>query len=242
MASSHAYAWTFRSTLAVIITALTLTVAPTVAAHHTEDEYGRRGYVWLQYWYNGTIWVTSTNCNPREAAAYDNVLNSTAGKPEFVNRWSAGIKLIQKTCDGEVTTQIDIKIKYTNFCTEFGSDWCDVWGRNISDKAEASWCALWNKPHPCGSHPSHVYVNNPKWNDSSRSQEWKEHLIAHETGHSLGIAHHCKDINGNPEDAIMNTPVGEGSSCTVANWENITGWKPSDRQAHKNVYPNWQGP
>lgn len=218
--------WRLSSTAGILLAAFCLGTAPAASAH-IEGQYGQRGYIWLQYYWNGTIWVTSTDCNNRELGAYDRILSSTAGKPEFANRWSDGLVLVQKRCDGVVGTQIDIKIIYEDVVASW-------WGYNDSDRAPSSWCAMWDVPHPCGSHPSRVHIKLSSW--QNHGDMWRERLIMHETGHSLGIAHHCAD------DSIMNTPAGNGPACTEANWTDVMVWKAHDRDAHVNVYPNWKGP
>jgi hypothetical protein len=79
----------------------------------------------------------------------------------------------------------------------------------------------------CGSHHELIKIDLPDWN--SHGLLWREKLIVHETGHSLGLDHLCPHA-----DSVM---------CdNTSNWTATMTWQPLDRLHYVNVYPNWQGP
>lgn len=134
-------------------------------------------------------------------------------------------------CDGTVTRYIDIELSYepaSNFVTDSGATYG---GYNVSYKASSSWCDLWGKNHPCGSHPSIVHLNRSRFDTTSYSDQYRRRLIMHETGHSFGLAHHCSS------DSIMNDGT---SGCNGGAWTNINGYQQTDRDGIINIYPNWK--
>lgn len=54
----------------------------------------------------------------------------------------------------------------------------------------------------------------------------------HETGHSLGLAHHCQG------DSIMNC----GGSCNNGRWLQVMSYQPTDRNGINDVYAYWPYP
>jgi hypothetical protein len=198
-------------------------------ASHVYGTYGNRGYAWLARYYDVDVWVTSDYCNTAEVDAFTAVTNSTAGTTEFNARWPSGLRMTRDTCDGVVTNTIDISLDYSDFCQTHGC--ATHGGENHSTLAPSSWCSYWGHPYPCGSHPSVVHMNQPKFLNTS--DVGRRRLIMHETGHSHGLAHHCSG------DSIMNDGT---SGCNGGRWSVVTGYLATDRQGILNVYPGWQYP
>jgi len=217
-----------------LLLGLLLAAAPAAVALST---YPQKGFLWLRYYSNGELWVSSTNCNNWELSAFDKIRTSTAGTTQFAGHWPQGLKLIQKRCDGVVRDSTDIKIIYVKF-TDQHPQYTEAWGDNHSDRAPEEWCRMFGKRYPCGTHIARVHIDSNDWNDSGRSAAWREHLLSHETGHSVGMPHHCFDESGNPEDSIMNTPLGEGSACTSANWNDVIGYQAVDRARVVTIHTN----
>lgn len=219
-----------NATMSVVVVLLgTVLATGPVLGNHIYDTYGDRGYVWLAHYNDfGFFSVTSDNCNDREPGAFNRIENSTAGTSEFSTRWPSGIRMTQFSCTGTVTEAIDIKIAYSDFDVTHGGS--TAAGENHSTLAPSSWCAIWPSApdYPCGSHPSKVHINLDFWNGASNTS--RERLIMHETGHSMGLAHHCSS------DSIMN----DGSlGCNSGSWTQVMVYKPTDRTGVKNVYPCW---
>lgn len=144
------------------------------------------------------------------------------------DRWPSGINLSNHRCDGVVTDSMDIKLDYDpNFATTHGN----YGGENHSQLAPSSWCAAYvGAPYPCGYHPSIVHLNRSRFTSSSYSVEYRQRLIMHETGHSLGLSHHCSS------DAIMNDGT---SSCNSGRWTQVMGYQATDRAGIRAIYPGW---
>ncbi len=229
---------TRRLTLFGLIAALVIPLIITAGmrdaqANHIVDTYRGRGYVWFAAYDDfAYLDVTSDNCNPNELDAYNRVETTTVG--EFPSRWPSGIRFNreeQHKCDGTVTFNVDIRLSYepeSHFTYEDGTHYG---GYNFSFDAPASWCDLFNKNYPCGSHPSVAHLNQSRFTDSSYSDHYRRRLIMHETGHSLGLAHHCNS------DSIMNDG---GSGCNGGAFTNINGYQPTDIEGVRSIYPNWK--
>ncbi len=125
----------------------------------------------------------------------------------------------------------DIRITYSDFdVTHNGGNFP---GENHSVLALESYCDAWDNPYKCGYHPSKVHINNDMWVSHNSNTNWQERLLMHETGHSLGLAHHCTS------DSIMN----DGSSgCNGAAWTSVMVYKPTDRAGIVDTFPNWAYP
>lgn len=209
--------------------ALLSLLTPTASADHVQDTYRQRGYIWFAHFQDNAIaWVSSDNCNPRELEAYGRTEATTAG--EFPARWPRGIRMSRHDdhpCDGHITPSVDIEIVYEP-SSNFNNN--SYGGYNVSILAKESWCEIWNRRHPCGTHPSYVHLNQARFGNSPYSDHYRRRLIMHETGHSLGMAHHCST------DAIMNDGT---SDCNGGAWTNINGYRQPDLDAIHNVYPNW---
>lgn len=151
--------------------------------------YPSRGYATLSKdgGYGNAIFATSNNCNDSEPNAFIKVRSSTEYSTEM-SRWPLGLIPQQSTCTGTVANDIDIFLDYSDWSVTHPGDTTSG-GENHSTAAPSDYCAWKNVPYPCGSHPSTVHINLTKWN--SKTTQWQERLIMHETSHSLGLAHHC---------------------------------------------------
>jgi hypothetical protein len=203
-------------------------------ADHRYNEYGYRGYTWFATFNDyATADVTSDNCNGREVDAYQAVLDSTAGKSYMNSRWPSGIRFRRAyghECDGTVTNSVDIRLDYrADFSTE--AEHGNYGGENHSFLASSSWCDTMNSNYPCGSHPSVVHLNKARWTSDSYSHAYRQRLIMHETGHSLGLAHHCS------ADSIMNDGT---SDCNGGAWTSTMKYLETDRKGIYNIYPDWR--
>lgn len=205
------------------------------SANHVLDTYPDRGYGWAARYYDYFFLdVSSDNCNPAELDAFERVLDSTSSASgDFNDRWPRGINLERASsgpCNGTVSGFTDIKLAYSDFCDTHG---CGTFGgENHSTLAPTSYCNTYQAGHyPCGSHPSRVHINHPKYQNTS--QLGKARLIMHETGHSLGLGHHCTS------DSIMNDGT---SGCNGGAWTSVMVYKVTDRAGILGVYPGWQYP
>ena len=217
------------ATLVALSASAFLVLASGAFASHVYGTYGNRGYAWLARFYDVDVWVTSDYCNQAELDAFTAVRNSTAGTTEFNDRWPSGLRMERMSCDGVVDNTIDISLDYSDFKVTHGG--ATHGGENHSTLAPSSFCAYWGHPYPCGSHPSVVHMNQPKFLNTSDAG--RRRLIMHETGHSHGLAHHCTG------DSVMNDGT---SGCNGGRWLVVTGYLATDRQGIRNVYPNWQYP
>ncbi len=211
--------------LAVAAIATSIAGAPAIA-YHSNPNYGARGYVFLAHWQDtARLWITS-GCTATEDSAFERVRASTAGTSEFSTRWPSGIRMAHGRCDSEVTYNMDIKIVYDDWTHSHPSK--NAAGENHSVDAPRSWCDLWGSGgvnYPCGSHPSKVHVNTDWWNGQPSLS--RQRLLMHETGHSLGLDHHCES------NSIMN----DGSlTCNNASWTSVMTYKATDRDGIYNMY------
>lgn len=219
--------------IALIVPVLVAAVTVDAQANHIIDTYRDRGYVWFATYDDfAYLDITSDNCNQNELDAYNRVLASTVG--EFPNKWPAGIRFNredQHKCDGTVTFNVDIRLSYEPASHFVRADGSSYGGYNVSFSASKSWCDLFNKNYPCGTHPSVVHLNNSRFNDNAYSDHYRRRLIMHETGHSLGLGHHCSS------DSIMNDG---GGGCNGGAFTNINGYQATDIEGIRDIYPNWK--
>lgn len=214
------------------LVALIAASALPVQADHINDTYRQRGYFIPAIGTSFAIATTSDNCNARELGAYDRVDASTTGATWIQGRWPQGISMSRNSgdpCNGNVTRGVDIFLDYQPRATWDSMHSTNAGGENHSTLAPSSFCAYWLVNSPCGSHPSTVHVNLDKW--GTTSDLGKERLIMHETGHSLGLAHHCTS------DSIMNDG---GSACNGGKWLDVMVYKSTDREGIWKIYPNWK--
>jgi hypothetical protein len=188
-----------------------------VFANHAKGTYPSVGHLWMSTvtGYAGLIYTSSDNCNSQETGAYARIKNSTEGYSEMPD-WSNGIDMRQYTCDGTWNNYTDIVIEYLNHP--------DSGGENHDTLNSSSYCSFWGESHPCGVR-STVHVDETWWNNASNDS--RERLIMHETGHSFGLSHHCS------EDAIMNDGT---SGCNGGKWTSVMEYKSTDRTGIDNVY------
>lgn len=216
-----------RIGLVVAVAVLALAVSPALAYHHG-GTYGNKGYIWVaRFFDNAIIWVTSDMCNDRELGAYDRVENSTAGTTQFQDRWPSGLRWYRHGCDGVADDLTDIKIHYSDWDLD-GHNGANHWGENHFHKAPQEWCDLWDAPYPCGAHPSNVHINLDQWN--THVDTWRERLLMHETGHSMGLGHHCTSLS------IMNDGTDDCGGWTALVYTS------TDRDGFRSIYPGWQYP
>lgn len=224
-----------RHTIAAIVLVLAALAGAsgTATASNITGTYGSRGYTWLARYYDmsaGFEVVTSNYCTLAEKDALARIRSSTAGTAEFAGRWPSGLQVIRSdACDGLVNAYVDIALSYSDFCATHA---CGTYGgENHSILAPSSWCSIWGARYPCGSHPSVVHLNKPKYLNTASAG--RQRLIMHETGHSQGLDHHCAG------DSIMN----DGSSgCNGGRWLDVMGYRPTDRAGIRNVFPCWRCP
>jgi hypothetical protein len=220
--------------LAVVagMAAAAFSISSDAFGNHITGTYGSRGYTWLARYSDmagGQEWITSNYCTASELDGINDVRNSTAGTSEFAGKWPSGLRMNRNDCTGTVTQYIDISLDYSDFCVTHG---CGTYGgENHSTLAPSSWCAVWGAPYPCGSHPSVVHLNKPKWLNTSNQGRRREFM--HETGHSQGLDHHCS------ADSIMNDGT---SGCNGGRWLQVTGYLATDRQGIVNVFPGFMYP
>lgn len=207
--------------LATTIFSMALTPMFAAKADHHKSPFPNSGLLWMSAKknYAGSVWVTSDNCNSAEIGAYDAIRNSTRYMFEM-NRWYwTGINMSQYRCDGEYSPTADLKITYSN-------SYSASWGiNNDGALAAPSFCAFWGVSYPCGVRPT-VTMNKPVWNTLSEAN--RRRLIMHETGHSLGLNHHCN------ADSIMNDGT---SGCNGGRWGQVTGYLLTDRFGINAIYP-----
>ncbi len=217
--------------LSLIVVLIAASALP-VRANHIVSTYRQRGYFIPATGTSFAIATTSDNCNARELAAYNRVATSTTGATWIQGRWPQGINIYRNSgdpCNGNVTRGVDIFLDYQPRATWDANHSTNAGGENHSSPAPQSFCDYWRVNSPCGSHPSTVHVNWDKW--GTTSDLGKERLIMHETGHSLGLDHHCTS------DSIMN----QGSAdCNGGRWLEVMVYKETDREGINKVYPNWR--
>ncbi|MFJ9313927.1 M12 family metallo-peptidase [Pimelobacter simplex] len=205
------------------------TVGAPAEADHIYAPYPSRGYLWFATRHDNAIaWVTSTDCRPRELEVWDAVKSSTTG--DFPSKWPSGIRFSRSTCNGQVTSNIDVKLSYEPASNFVRSNGTSYGGWNENKVAPASWCAVWAVSSPCGTHPAIVHLNVTRFTNAAYSHAYRRRLIMHETGHSLGLNHHCNS------NSVMNDGTG---SCNGGAFTNISGYQGTDHRGIRNIYPNW---
>lgn len=199
-----------------LFAAFLMPIAWATADHH-KGTYPTYGIMWLSADkdYSGYAYFTSTNCNSQETGAATRIKNSTDGTGEMAD-WDDGIQLTQYTCTGSWNYYTDMKFHYISHP---GSP-----GENHDDVASAAFCSFWNENYPCGMRPD-VHFDTTWW--SSASNDSRERLIMHETGHSFGLSHHCS------ADAIMNDGSG---GCNGGAWTSVMSYQATDRDGIDDTY------
>ncbi len=206
-------------------------VSSIVFANHIVGTYPFNGFLYMsgQKSYAGTIFVTSTNCNPAETGAYAKIKSSTTGTTQM-SRWVNGIKMSQYTCTGVWNNFTDIKLNYLPNFTSLPSHGSEgghthAWAAGTSSSPLPNFCQANGASYPCGT-ISEVHINKPKWDTTSSMG--RERLIIHETGHSHRLQHHCTS------NSIMN----DGTSvCNGGAWTSVMTYQPTDRTGINSIYP-----
>lgn len=208
----------FLKTYVITTTVLLLVLIPLiVAANHNKGTFPNTGHLWMssRKSFSGAIYVTSTNCNSDQVSAYSRIKNSTTGTTEMPE-WKSGINMKQYTCFGTWNNSTDIRIRHV--ATQSSP------GLNIDTMRDSAFCAYWGTTYPCGVR-SEVTIRQSWWDTASSLS--RQRLIMHETGHSMGLNHHCT------ANSIMN----DGSStCNNGVWTTVMTYQPTDRIGINNVY------
>jgi hypothetical protein len=174
--------------------------------------------------YSGNIWITSNRCNEAQRIAFNLVHNSTVGTSEM-SQWHNGIDMSEQRCDGAWTYLMDIQIKYMDQSNFIQPDGHYIGGRNVNLQPGSGYCEYWGTTDPCGVRPQ-VQMNVDKY--FANGYTYREREIMHETGHSMGLAHHC---SGN---SIMNDG---SSSCNGGAWFIPLHYYSTDRWGINYIYP-----
>ncbi|HEX9697180.1 MAG TPA: hypothetical protein VGB64_12815 [Actinomycetota bacterium] len=221
--------------------AVTLAVAAMIGlaapagAHAPAGRYGAKGFHWLARFTDyAVLWVTSNSCNQQELDADQTATNTTKnveGQREWKTRWPSGLSLERQNCTGKANPAIDLRFKYLAYST-----WMDTHGNgslngqyggeNHSAPASAEYCAMWGARHPCGTHYATIHINKDRYYNQYDAY-YRKHLLLHETGHSMGMQHHCSSGS-----SVMRT--GQ-STCSAT-----MGYSAHDRLVVRDdIYPNW---
>jgi hypothetical protein len=202
---------------------------PLVAsANHIKAQFPSMygGTLWMsrREGYSGLQYITSSRCPAIENTAFSTIHNSTTGF-QYMARWTNGIRMSQQRCDNVWTYLMDIRITYKDqsYFDQGGGYY--IGGRNVDVQASSDYCTYWYTSYPCGSRPN-VQINEDKFFSHSSTYEVNE--LMHETGHALGLAHHCTG------PSIMDN----GASDCYGGWfGGNPGYFATDRAGIDNVYP-----
>lgn len=242
-----------RISFVVLATAMVslLPTSPALASNNHGPYGANAGFLELARRFNGaTLNVSSSSSCPSaqstaEDGAFTNTRTSTAQTSEFVGKWPGGLQLTRTRCDGVVNAAIDIKIKYmwnTTWCSAHGgaNNCSTAGGEEHFSPSSPNFCNTVTPNHPtngsaypCGTHPSTVEINGPKW--QSKSPQDRIRTLMLETAHSQGLQDHCVGA----EDSITNS--GD-PSCNGGRWTEVMAYQPRDRAGIVNVYPGWPLP
>jgi hypothetical protein len=207
------------------VTAMLAWPVAAMASHH----YGNFPYWGVLFMsrrenYSGNLWITSTNCNEPERIGFNDVHNSTVGTSEMP-QWADGIHMTEYRCDGGWDFYADIQIKYMDQANFRQQDGSYIGGRNVNLDPGSGYCAFWGTYSPCGVRPQ-VQINADRY--FSRDWTYRAREIMHETGHSMGLDHHC---SGN---SIMNNGA---SDCNGGAWYIPLHYYSTDRWGIQAIYP-----
>lgn len=200
-----------------------ISLTPFAISHAAEHKspFPNGGLLWMsaRERFTGTVYVSSNNCNTSETGAYAKVQGSTIHTSEMGKWYTYGIRMSQYRCDGQFTVLSDVRINYNSTYPS------DAWGINNDTVADRNFCAFWGVAYPCGVRPT-VSINVGTWNRVGDAN--RQRLIMHETGHSLGLSHHCSSAS------IMNDGT---SGCNGGAWLNTMGYVATDRIGIDQMYP-----
>lgn len=214
---------------------------------------------------HGWSWLVSRNsdgsynfqyaCPTGLKTGLDRVRTTTAGQTDpttFNARWPSGIRLIHDdtNCNGQFTPAgNDWVFLFFNSAEAFchpdpnvNTSACrqnPAGGRIHRSKASKKTCAFYTSPgntppESCGYVSAVIEIAkiSTKWD---RSGYDKIREVLHETGHAVGLNHHCSG------DSISNNgsevPDGSGKPCNGYRWSAVTGYQPRDRQTVVDIYP-----
>jgi hypothetical protein len=187
------------------------------------------GTLWMsgRMGYQGIVQVTSSNCNASELTMYNNVKSTTTGKPEMTP-WANGIRFSRYRCDNvwDYTADLRISYKAQSYFDQGGGVY--IGGRNVDVEAAPDYCHYWNTSHPCGGRPN-VEINQVKYANGSAT--YQESELEHETGHGLGLSHHCTG------PAVMNNGSSGCPDGYQGRFGSAPGYFATDRQGINSVYP-----
>jgi len=216
--------------LFVVVSALAALASWPLAAsaNHIKAQFPSMygGTLWMsgRFGYPGYVYITSSDCNGAETTTYGQIKNTTTGTSEM-RRWANGIQMSSYRCDNTWDYYADVRITYMDQSNFLQPDGHYIGGRNVDVQAASAYCSFWGTSYPCGSRPN-VQINRQKFFGNSSTYEHSE--LTHETGHSLGLAHHCTSAS------IMNDG---SSSCFGGRFGSAPGYFATDRQGISNVYP-----
>ena len=197
---------------------LTMSIMASFAvANHKKGTYPTVGHLWMSgdSGYAGWLYVSSNNCNSSEINAFTKIKDSTKGM-SYMTDWKDGISMSQVDCSGAWNNNIDIKLNYVSTHP--------TPGENFDFVNTSSYCSYWNQSYPCGVR-SQIKISKAWW--SSASSLSKQRLLMHETGHSLGLAHHCT------ADSVMNDGT---SGCNGGKWTSVMSYQSTDRSGVNSIY------
>lgn len=211
------FAFVKAYTFAFLLSLLLLSPVAFVAANHNKGLFPNTGHFWMssRTGYSGLIYVTSTNCNADQVGAYSRIKSSTTGTAEMPE-WANGIGMQQYTCTGTWNNYTDIRISHVASQSSPGL--------NIDTMRDSTYCSFWGTSYPCGVRSS-VTVRQSWWDTASSVS--RQRLIMHETGHSMGLNHHCT------ANSIMNDGT---SGCNSGAWTSVMTYQPTDRVGVNSVY------
>ena len=187
------------------------------------------GTLWVsgRFGYLGWVYVTSSNCNAAETSMYNNVKNTTTGT-SYMGRWADGIQFSRYRCDNVWDYTADLRISYMDQSNFDQGGGYFIGGRNVDVEAAPAYCSYWGTSYPCGSRPN-VQINTQKFFGNSAT--YRESELEHETGHGLGLAHHCTG------PAVMNNGASGCPDGYQGRFGSAPGYFATDRSGINNVYP-----
>lgn len=196
----------------LVLTSILLLAAaiPGFAATTVKYYYPDHDFWWISHEANhaSQVWTDSTDCSKEywETQATEKTKSTTSNSPEMPDM-PDGYNIRRYACDGSVAWSDGILYQYEDLATWQSHGHSYVGGVTYHFQAPSSWCSLVGATYPCGDHPVKIHINLDKW--SGKTDQWKIHLLMHETGHATGLDDYC----GQP--SIMNNGA---TTCQNGNW------------------------